>query len=129
MKLSGVTITEIKENNAKGFFDITVSDGTNTIQIYKAVAPEGLAVGDKVDVVAVLSCYNDTLQLRNDEAADIVKVSAGDDNTGDDNTGDDNTDNTPDATGDNTAIVAMISVMAIAVTVLAVLVVGKKRMF
>ena len=38
-------------------------------------------------------------------------------------------DNTPDATGDNTAIVAMTTAMVMSVAALAVLVIGKKRMF
>lgn len=132
VKLTNVTITEIFDNNGQYTNpNITVSDGTNTVQIYKAVAPTGLAVGDKVDVVASLSCYNDTLQLRNDEATDIVKstTTGGGDTTGGDTTGGDNTNKDPDKVGDDTAIVAMTSVMVIAVAALAVLVVGKKRMF
>lgn len=38
-------------------------------------------------------------------------------------------DNTPDNTGDNTAIVAMTTAMVMSVAALAVLVIGKKRMF
>ena len=132
VKLTNVTITEIFDNNGQYTNpNITVSDGTNTVQIYKAVAPTGLAVGDKVDVVASLSCYNDTLQLRNDEATDIVKstTTGGGDTTGGDTTGGDNTNKDPDKVGDDTAIVAMTSVMVIAVAALAVLVIGKKRMF
>ena len=132
VKLTNVTITEIFDNNGQYTNpNITVSDGINTVQIYKAVAPTGLAVGDKVDVVASLSCYNDTLQLRNDEATDIVKstTTGGGDTTGGDTTGGDNTNKDPDKVGDDTAIVAMTSVMVIAVAALAVLVIGKKRMF
>ena len=81
IKLTNVTITEYFDNNgAYTNPNITVSDGTTTIQIYKAVAPAGLAVGDKIDVVAILSCYNDTLQLRNDDAADITKAGTNNDN-------------------------------------------------
>ena len=138
VKLTNVTITEYFDNNgAYANPNITVSDGTNTVQIYKAVVPSGLAVGDKIDVVASLSCYNDTLQLRNDEATDIVKSTTtggetggetGGDNTTGGETGGDNTQN-PDDTGDNTAIVAMTTVMVLSVAALAVLVIGKKRMF
>ena len=53
----------------------------------------------------------------------------GGDTTGGDTTGGDNTDKTPDNTGDNTAIVAMTTVMVMSVAALAVLVIGKKRMF
>ena len=44
-------------------------------------------------------------------------------------TGGDNTNQNPDNTGDNTAIVAMTTVMVMSVAALAVLVIGKKRMF
>ena len=135
VKLTNVTITEYFDNNGQYTNpNITVTDGTTTIQIYRAVAPAGLAVGDKIDVVAVLSCYNDTLQLRNDDAADITKAVADTDDNNDTNNDNNNDNNNsevepPKQTGDNTAIVAMTSVMAIAVVALAVLVIGKKRMF
>lgn len=45
------------------------------------------------------------------------------------NNNDTNNDQNPDDAGDNTAIVAMTSVMAVSVVALAVLVIGKKRMF
>ena len=69
------------------------------------------------------SSYWDSIKVYYEEAP------AGGDNVDTPPAGGDNTDNTPDATGDNTAIVAMTSVMVVAVAALAVLVIGKKRMF
>ena len=90
VKLSGVTITEIFDNN--GVYtnpNITVTDGTNTIQIYKAVCAKNddgswaYAVGDVIDVYAAVGVYNKnntaaktTIQLRNTEAGQIVAAGA-----------------------------------------------------
>jgi hypothetical protein len=84
IKLSGVTVTEVFDNNgAYANPNITVTDGTNSIQIYKAVA-EGIKVGDKVDVYAAVGCFNAKLQLRNTNASEITVVG----------------DDTPDVPGD-----------------------------
>ena len=80
--LKGVEVTEVYDNNgAYSTPNITVTDGTNTIQLYKAVVGKtdgawDVKVGDKLDVKAAVSVYNTTLQLRNTVADEITKVSA-----------------------------------------------------
>jgi len=81
VKLSGLTIVEIYDNNgAYSSPNITVTDGTNQIQIYKAVISKNddgtwaLAVGDVIDVKAAVGCFKETLQLRNTLASEITKV-------------------------------------------------------
>lgn len=77
IKLSGVTVTEVFDNNgAYTNPNITVTDGTNSIQIYKAVV-DGVKVGDTVDVYAAVGCYKETLQLRNTNASEITVVGEG----------------------------------------------------
>lgn len=78
VKLSGLEITEVYDNNGKYTSpNITLSDGENTIQLYKAVInknEEGAweyAVGDIVDVTAAVGIYNTTFQLRNTLASEI----------------------------------------------------------
>ena len=80
--LKGVEVTEVYDNNG-GYStpNITVTDGTNTIQLYKAVVGKtdgawDVQVGDTLDVKAAVSVYNTTLQLRNTVADEITKVSA-----------------------------------------------------
>lgn len=71
VELTGLEITEIYDNGgAWENPNITLTDGTNTIQLYKAVVTktEGvydLKVGDKVDIKAAVGIYTTTLQLRN----------------------------------------------------------------
>jgi len=81
IKLSGVTVTEVFDNNgAYSSPNVTVTDGTNTIQIYKAVVEKNedgtwaIKVDDKIDVYAAVGCYNETLQLRNTTADEITLV-------------------------------------------------------
>ena len=80
--LKGVEVTEVfDDNGAYSTPNITVTDGTNTIQLYKAVVGKtdgawDVKVGDKLDVKAAVSVYNTTLQLRNTVADEITKVSA-----------------------------------------------------
>ena len=85
VKLSGVTVTEVFDNDgAYTSPNITVTDGTNTIQIYKAVVDKNedgswaIQVGDKLNVTAAVGIYakndNVTLQLRNTLADEITVV-------------------------------------------------------
>ena len=82
VKLEHLTVTEVYDNN--GVYaqpNITVTDGTNTIQIYKAVVDKqqdgswAVAVDDTITVSAAVSVHNTTLQLRNTNANEIVKES------------------------------------------------------
>lgn len=79
VKLSNVTVTEVYDKDGEySQPNIKVSDGTNEIQIYKAVIDKDandawtVKVGDKVDVYAAVGCYKDTLQLRNTIAAEFA---------------------------------------------------------
>ena len=84
IKLSGVEVTEIYDNNGTYTTpNITVTDGTNTIQLYKAVVGKtdgawDVKVGDVIDMCAAVSIYqknnqgNITLQLRNTLATEIT---------------------------------------------------------
>ncbi len=75
VSLSGLIITDIFDNNgAYAKPNITVTDGTNTIQLYKAVVGGEIAVGDILTVKAAVGCYNGTLQLRNTAEAEITKT-------------------------------------------------------
>ena len=85
VKLSGVTVTEVFDNDgAYSLPNVTVTDGTNTIQIYKAVVAKNedgtwaIQVGDKLNVTAAVGIYakndNVTLQLRNTTAEEIAVV-------------------------------------------------------
>ncbi len=68
--LKNLTVTTISGDNT------TVSDGTNSINIYKAVTGDTtLAVGDVIDVNAAVGIYKTTLQLRNTVASEITVVS------------------------------------------------------
>lgn len=81
VKITGLEVTEIYDNN--GAYDlpnVTVSDGTNTIQIYKAVIGKNddgtwaIKVGDKIDVLAAVGANYEKFQLRNTNAAEITLV-------------------------------------------------------
>ena len=71
VKIEGVTIGEI---NTSG--NTPISDGTNSINIYRVPELEGIAEGDTVDVIAVISDYNG-YQLRVAVAEDVTLVSGG----------------------------------------------------
>ena len=79
IKLSGLEVIEVFDNNgAYSTPNITVTDGANEIQIYKAIVGKtdgawDVKVGDTIDVTAVLS-YFKKFQLRNGAASDIVVV-------------------------------------------------------
>ena len=82
ISLKGVEVTEVYDNNgAYANPNITVTDGTDSIQIYKAVISKtgdawDIAAGDKVDIKAAVGINNTTLQLRNTLAEEIVKAGA-----------------------------------------------------
>lgn len=133
VKLENLTVTAISASDNS----VTLSDGTNTITIYKAITPDGLAVDDVVNVTAAVSCYNSTLQLRNDKATDITVVPAGDDDddTNNDDTNNDNTNNDTnndtntgdsDKTGDSTSLALMVAVMALSLFGMVAVVTNKK---
>ena len=71
-------VTEVYDNNgAYATPNIKVTDGTDTIQIYKAVVGKtdgvwDVAVGDVIDVKAAVGTNNGTLQLRNTLASEIT---------------------------------------------------------
>ena len=78
VELTGLEVTEVYDNNGQySAPNITVTDGTNTIQIYKAVVGKtdgawNVKVGDKINVKAAVGCYKTTLQLRNTLATEIT---------------------------------------------------------
>lgn len=84
VKLTGVEVTEVYDNNG-GYTspNITVVDGADSIQIYKAVVGKtdgawDIQVGDVIDVTAAVGVYKTTtLQLRNTQASEINKHEAG----------------------------------------------------
>ena len=127
VKLSGLTITEIYDKDGTYTVpNITVTDGTNEIQIYKAVINKNddgtweYSVGDKIDVLAAVGCYNETLQLRNTTSDEIsIFVADSEDNT-EDNTGDDNQEDeelpeTGDATMVGAALIAACATLGLVV--------------
>ena len=76
--ISGVEVTEVYDNN--GSFkqpNITVKDADGkTIQLYKAVINKvdgewEYKVGDKLDITAAVSIYNEKLQLRNTKVEEV----------------------------------------------------------
>ena len=78
VKLTGVEITEVYDKD--GTYsnpNITVTDGSNTIQLYKAVINKvdgawEYKVGDVIDITAAVGVYKTTtLQLRNTQATEI----------------------------------------------------------
>ena len=81
--IKGLTITEMFDNNGQYTNpNVTVEDTNgNSIQIYKAaVAKDGDAwafqVGDVIDFTGAVSCYKETLQLRNTLTSEIVLADA-----------------------------------------------------
>ena len=77
--IKDLTVTEMFDNDGQYTNpNVTVADAAgNTIQIYKAaVAKDGDAwafqVGDVIDFTGAVSCYKETLQLRNTLTSEIV---------------------------------------------------------
>lgn len=75
VELTGVEVTQVKDGSKP---TITVTDGTNSIQIYNAIVGKNedgswaVQVGDKLTVKAAVGVYNTTLQLRNTVAEEIT---------------------------------------------------------
>lgn len=125
VKLTDLTITEIYDKDGTySVPNITLTDGTNEIQLYKAVIDKNedgsweYAVGDKIDVLAAVGCYNETLQLRN-TLSDEVTISANDseDNTeGDDvetpEDPDDDTEDIPQTSDVSVVAAALVAACA-----------------
>lgn len=119
-----------------GELTIKVADSDKELKAFRFKAGDiavdtikALVAGDKVTFeVESAKNYNGTFELEYPVLKATEKATGGD-NTPGGETGGDNTDQNPDNTGDNTAIVAMTTVMVMSVAALAVLVIGKKRMF
>ncbi len=82
VQILGLEVTEIYDNNgAYTSPNVTATDGTNSIQIYKAVVGKtdgtnwDIQVGDVINVKAAVGTNNGTLQLRNTLAEEITKAS------------------------------------------------------
>ncbi|WP_191434104.1 S-layer homology domain-containing protein [Flavonifractor sp. An112] len=76
--LQNVKVTEVYDNNgAYSSPNITVTDGTDSIQLYKAVVKKNedgtwpVKVGDVITITAAVGVFNDTLQLRNTTVDEI----------------------------------------------------------
>lgn len=76
--IQNVEVAEIFDNNGQyASPNITVTDGTDSIQLYKAVLDKNedgswpVKVGDVITITAAVGAYNTTLQLRNTEAGEI----------------------------------------------------------
>lgn len=94
VKLTGLTVIEVYDNNGSySAPNITVTDGTNNIQLYKAVVGKtgdewDVKVGDVLDVCAAVGVYQknntgtETLQLRNTLASQITVVTSSEDDEG-----------------------------------------------
>lgn len=81
VQIKNLKVTEVYDNNGTySTPNVTVTDGTNNIQIYKAVVGKtdgtnwDIQVGDKINVKAAVGVYNTTLQLRNTLASEITKA-------------------------------------------------------
>ena len=76
--IRNVEVTEVYDNNG-GYSspNITVTDGTDSIQLYKAVIGEKVEgewpvkAGDTITITAAVGVYNSTLQLRNTSVSEI----------------------------------------------------------
>ncbi len=53
-----------------------VKDATGSIKFYKGQLPDGIAVGDKLNVLASVGTYKGTLQLRNTLASEVTPAAA-----------------------------------------------------
>jgi hypothetical protein len=143
------TITEIVTLYDEQYKNITVNievegtDGKKIIECYrlKGEGAENLAVGDVIAVTGQLTRYYkpatedkpelDKIEFNSGCTFVPATIEDGDDTTGDDNTGDDNTDdntNQPPQTSDMTMIAVMI-VAILSATTVAVMVIGKKKLF
>ena len=76
--LRNVEVTEVYDKNGEySSPNITVTDGANSIQLYKAVIDKNtdgswpVAVGDVITITAAVGVHKGTLQLRNTSAAEI----------------------------------------------------------
>ena len=76
--LQNVEVTEVDDNGGKySNPNITVTDGTNSIQLYKAAIEKNedgtwpVKAGDVITITAAVGVYNTTLQLRNTTTAEI----------------------------------------------------------
>lgn len=83
VKISGVEVTEVFDNNGKySAPNITVEDDSGkTIQIYKAVVGKDgdgwkVKVGDRLNVTAAVGVYNGTFQLRTTLESEIEVLGA-----------------------------------------------------
>ena len=81
VKLTNLKVTEVYDKNGEySAPNITVTDGKDSIQIYKAVVTKNedgtwpYAVGDVIDVTAAVGIYNATFQLRNTTPDEISRV-------------------------------------------------------
>lgn len=79
VSLKNVTVTEVYDNNGTYTApNITVTDGTNSIQLYKAVIGKDsdgnweYQVGDVLDITAAVGYFN-KFQLRNTVASEVKK--------------------------------------------------------
>ena len=77
--LRNVEVTEVYDNNGQySSPNITVTDGKDSIQLYKAVVDKNedgswpVKAGDVITITAAVGVYNTTLQLRNTTADEIV---------------------------------------------------------
>ena len=78
--IRNVEVTEVYDSNGQySSPNITVTDGVNSIQLYKAVVGEKNAdgswpikAGDTITITGAVGVYGDTLQLRNTTAGEIV---------------------------------------------------------
>ena len=118
--IKNVTIGEI---NTSG--NTPVTEGENSINVYKIPALEGIEAGDVVDIKAVVGDYNG-YQLRVADADDITLAQnqqpEGDEDEDEPENEDDNEASNPE-TGDAT----VVFVMCVVVSALAVAVISKKR--
>ena len=77
--IRNVAVTEVYDNNGKySSPNITVTDGTSSIQLYKAVVGEKnedgtwpVKEGDVITITGAVGVYNSTLQLRNTLISEI----------------------------------------------------------
>ncbi|MDO4543937.1 MAG: CehA/McbA family metallohydrolase [Clostridia bacterium] len=85
VQLRGVEITEVYDGSGSYTNpNVTVTDGTNSVQVYRAVMDKvdgewEFKVGDKVNITAAVSIYSSTYQLRNtvaDEWEEYVELVA-----------------------------------------------------
>lgn len=73
---SYVSISNLQVTAVSGT-TVTVSDGTNTIQIYKAVIAENITVGATINFTGAVGIHNSNLQLRNTLASEITLADTG----------------------------------------------------